>query len=59
MQHYYLSTWTTQDRLKQTQENDKIKDDYCKKNGYILIRIPYWLYRTNTYKNILYKTFFG
>ena len=59
MQHYYLSTWTTPDRLKQTQENDKIKDDYCRENGYVLIRIPYWLYRTDTYKNILYKTFFG
>lgn len=59
IQHYYLSTWTTPDRLEQTQENDKIKDDYCRENGYVLIRIPYWLYRTNTYKNILYKTFFG
>ena len=59
MQHFYLSTWTTTERLKQTKINDKIKEDYCQYNGYVLVRIPYWLYRTDTYKNILYKTFFG
>ena len=59
MQHYYLSTWTTEDKLKQTKENDEIKNNYCKEHGYILVRIPYWLYRTSTYENILYKTFFG
>ena len=59
MQHYYLSTWTTEDKLKQTKENDEIKNNYCKEHGYTLVRIPYWLYRTSTYENILYKTFFG
>ena len=40
-------------------ELDKIKEDYCSANGHTLIRIPYWLYRHSTYKDILNQTFFG
>ena len=31
-----------EERLKETQRRDKIKTDYCRKNGIKLIRIPYW-----------------
>lgn len=58
MQHFYTSTWTTEERLKEIQKRDKIKDDYCNEKGYKLVRIPYWLYRHETYKNILHHTFF-
>lgn len=35
------------------QENDKIKDEYAKKHGYKMIRIPYW--EINKISNILDK----
>ena len=59
IQHFYLSVWTTPEKLAKTKEHDLIKDEYCAKNGYTLVHIPYWLYRTETYKIILHKTFFG
>ena len=59
MQHFYTSTWTTEERLKEIQIRDNIKNEYCHNKGYILVRIPYWLYRHETYKEILYKTFFN
>lgn len=59
MQHFYTSTWTTQERLEETQLRDKIKDEYCKSHNLTLVRIPYWLYRHTTYKDILKQTFFG
>ena len=59
MQHFYESTWTTKEMLAETQKRDKIKDDYCREHGLILIRIPYWLYRHTTYLDILSQTFFG
>lgn len=58
-QHFYESTWTSKERLEENKTRDKIKDEYCLKNNYKLVRIPYWLYRTKTYKEILNKTFFG
>lgn len=59
MQHFYTSTWTTEEKLVENQRRDKIKDDYCKERNIRLIRIPYWLYRTTTYQDILNQTFFG
>lgn len=59
MQHFYESTWTTKEKLKEIQIRDNIKARYCVEQNYTLVRIPYWLYRTNTYKEILNKTFFG
>ena len=59
MQHFYESTWTTKEMLAETQKRDKIKDNYCREHGLILIRIPYWLYRHTTYLDILSQTFFG
>ena len=58
IQHFYTNGWTDENKLKYNQKCDKIKKDYCDKKGYILIHIPFWLYRTETYKNILNKTFF-
>lgn len=58
IQHFYTNGWTDEDKLKYNQKCDNIKKDYCDKKGYILIRIPFWLYKTNAYKNILNKTFF-
>lgn len=31
-----------EDNLKTIQKRDKIKDDYCNDNGFLLLRIPYW-----------------
>lgn len=58
-QHYYTSGWTSKEKLSYNQNCDKIKENYCKNKGYILLRIPYWLYRNNKYKELLNKTFFG
>ena len=34
-------------------EKDKIKNDFCKENNIILIRLPYWEFYGENYKNIL------
>lgn len=33
--------WNSEETLEKRQRRDKMKDDYCKKNGIELIRIPY------------------
>ena len=58
-QHYYRTQWQSEEEFKVLQNHDTIKNKYCEDNGYILVRIPYWLYSGETYKNILHKTFFG
>lgn len=58
-QHFYTSGWTSEEKLAYNQNCDRIKQDYCKVKGYTLVHIPFWLYKTDTYKNILNKTFFG
>ncbi len=46
--HYFpirISTTTPEEaesKLAQTKKRDKIKDDYCNDNGFLLLRIPYW-----------------
>jgi len=42
--HHYESIkyFGGDERLQQTQNNDKIKTEYCKQNNIQLIRIPYW-----------------
>ena len=37
-----MSDEEAEQELLNVQRRDKIKDDYCKKNGIKLIRIPYW-----------------
>lgn len=59
MQHFYTSGWTDEEKLKYNQKCDAIKNKYCEEKGYTLVRIPYWLFRTDSYKKILNKTFFG
>lgn len=39
---YNLHGWHNKTQLKQQQERDKVKNDYCKKHNINLIRIPYW-----------------
>lgn len=41
--HYEsIKLWGGDEGLKQRQERDKIKTDYCNKNNILLYRIPYW-----------------
>lgn len=42
-QHFiaYESGWSTESNLIETQKRDKFKNEWCKKNNIILIRIPY------------------
>lgn len=56
-QHYYENQYTSKERLETQKKIDEIKTNYCKNHNYKLIRISYWLFRTDSYKNILYKTF--
>lgn len=56
-QHYYENQYTSKERLLIQKQNDKIKDEYCKKHNYTLIRLPYWWFRTDKYKEVLSKTF--
>lgn len=58
-QHYYISEWNNEDRYNAQVTRDKIKTDYCKKHGYILLRLPCWNFTNDTYKTKLNKTFFG
>lgn len=37
----HLHGWSTEEKTKQTQEHDRIKNDYCKQNNIPIIRIPY------------------
>jgi len=39
--------------LYNQQRRDKIKDEYCKKNNIKLIRIPYWEFNDDNYKQII------
>lgn len=41
--------------LKMTQHNDSIKTEYCKNNNIKLLRIPYWEYKEDNYKEILFN----
>ena len=41
--------------LYNQQRRDKIKDNYCKNNNIKLIRIPYWEYDNDNYKEIIKK----
>ena len=53
-QHFKPKMQTKQE-FENTQVRDKIKSDYCKKNGIKLIRIPYWELNNKKYKNKLNK----
>lgn len=58
-QHYYITQWTDENDLKEQRIRDAIKTQYCLDHNYILLRIPFWLYNSGSYKEKLQKTFFG
>lgn len=58
-QHYYVTRWASEEFLKEQKIRDDIKTQYCKDHGYTLLRLPFWLYNSGTYKDKLQKTFFG
>ena len=42
IQHFNITSgWNNESRFQQTQINDKIKNDWCKKHNVPIIRIPY------------------
>lgn len=42
VQHFNTTSgWNNENKLQQTQINDKIKNDWCKKHNIPIIRIPY------------------
>ncbi len=48
-----LSQEEAQEKFETQQKRDKIKDDFCKKNNIPLLRIPYWEFKNDNYKQIL------
>ena len=56
-QHFYENQYTSKERLNTQKKTDEIKNQYCKEHNYKLIRLPYWWFKTNKYKDILSKTF--
>lgn len=58
-QHYYAGGWTTKERLEEVQKHDKIKTEYCLENGYVLIRLPFWVFKKDSYIKKLNEIFFG
>lgn len=45
--------------FKYQKMRDKIKNDYCQSHNIPLLRLPYWLFKTDGYKKKLNQTFFG
>lgn len=45
--------WGGEERFKERQLHDSIKDMYCKQNGIKLIRIPYTMSKDDIYKTII------
>lgn len=58
-QHYTgpEGNWKNTRSLKEIQQADKIKNDYCKQHNYILKRIPYFCISEITMENILSNKF--
>lgn len=42
--HVAVERWGGEENLKNVQNNDRLKTEYCEKNGIPLLRIPYWDY---------------
>lgn len=49
---HYINNYDNNEDYKR---RDEIKNNYCKEHNYKLIRIPYWEYNNNNYKQILSK----
>lgn len=54
-EQHFKQKMQSQDEFELTQERDKIKNEYCRKNNIKLIRIPYWDMHNEKYKNKLNK----
>jgi hypothetical protein len=55
-QHFQpILEWEGEEGLKKIQENDKIKNEFCKKNNIIMFRISYL--EQNNIKQLLYDFF--
>lgn len=56
-QHFKArKTWGRDTVLKETQYRDELKNEYCRKNGIPLIRIPYWRYNDLKLEDLLLET---
>ncbi len=51
-QHYYKNSKFYNEKV---QLHDKIKTEYCQKNGIRLLRFPFWYFYTDKYSKILFK----
>lgn len=58
-QHDSPFGFTTEEDFALVKKHDKMKNDYCKNKGLILVRLNWKTFKTNEYQNILNKTFFG
>ena len=52
-QHFNIIKHFGEKSFKLTQQNDMIKNNYCKENKIQLIRIPYWEFKNKNYIKIL------
>lgn len=51
IQHFQITAWSKD--LDYIKEKDEIKNSFCRKNGYPLIRIPYWEYDNMTLLDLI------
>lgn len=59
IQHFKNRTnggWNTEDNLKETQQRDEIKNNYCFEQSIPLIRIPYTIFSQLTIKDLQLET---
>ena len=56
--HFGAIQWTDEEMFKYQKIRDKIKNDYCQSHNIPLLRLPYWLFKTDGYKKKLIQTFF-
>jgi very-short-patch-repair endonuclease len=55
-QHFTAySNWDREEGLKECQQRDKEKNEYCKKNNIPLLRVDYKQFRTNKYRKTILK----
>lgn len=50
------SGWNNEENLTKVKNNDKIKNEWCKKNSIPLIRIPYTIYNTLCLEDLLLES---
>ena len=56
-QHFEVApNWGGEEKFKENQLNDKVKNEYCKIHNIPLIRIPYWHYNKITIDDLRPET---